>query len=240
MSRLDSFVARFTSRQIAIAGGIVVSFLLLMSFVTFAFVGWSYSVDLAAKREQERVAKEKEKAVADIQKAFSNIFKPPVEPKQAEFKSPNEPHQIGDAKIEFLGGEFGVFKYKYRGMFNGKIDDGFTQKKTFNVRFRLTNTSEVKIIEYLSWHGGSYDQSVKDEHGNRATTWRSVSSIVSGYGVSGPLVKIKPGESIEDVFGFEETLPIAKTFFAELQGGNVGHLDGQVRVAFPREYFKSK
>ena len=49
MNRLDSVVARFTSKQIAIAGGIVVSFLLLMSFVTFAFVGWSCSFFVEAK-----------------------------------------------------------------------------------------------------------------------------------------------------------------------------------------------
>lgn len=61
---IDSLAARFTSRQIAIVGGIVVAFLLFAAVAVSSITAWSYSADLAAKREQEK-AKQLQKAVSD-------------------------------------------------------------------------------------------------------------------------------------------------------------------------------
>lgn len=242
MNRLDSLLSRFTSKQIAIVGGAVVSLLLIMSVITFAAVGWSYSVDLAAKREEERVAKEKEKAVADLQKAFSGIFKAPSQKKikNIDWLTHDKDAVLGDAKITITGGDFGVIKYAYQSGRNATF--GFTQKKTANIRVRISNTSTTKIIEYVPWHSLDHFGSpqVKDEHGNRCDSWRSYSQLTSGHGVS-PYCKINPGESVDDTFAFTYPLPISSEFFISLSGYAVGFHsvldDSAVHFKIPRSFF---
>lgn len=232
---------RFSLKQIAIGGGILVALFLMMVIGATLIFGWMAYTGLTEKRELERANKEKVKAAENSQKALAKTLgESPAKKKDVDWLRPGTDAILGDAKIAILGGDFGAIKYAYRN--RDGLTFGHTQKKTANVRIRVTNLSKTKIIEYDTWHwrNAFTDPNVIDEHGNRCDYWIAESLDAPGYGVS-PQCKINPGESVDDTVAFEPALPISTEFFVELPGRSVGApFEQSAYFRFSKTFFTPK
>lgn len=167
------------------------------------------------------------------------VAKPGEKPKEAvkDFLSPSESATIGEVRIDVLSGSVGKISST-----TGRLTYD-TKNEYFQVRLRITNLSDTKLLNYDPWCGSGIQfagiPTVTDEHGNTYGAYREPFSARAA-GFLGHLTRVDPGKSVDDTFAFERPVERATEFTIRLPGQAVGAPSANVTYRFPRAFFEKK
>ncbi len=210
----------------------------LLSVACCCPIGGWLIYDFGAKREQERIEAKKKKDFEDLQAAVGKAFFPgngKVDAKPIAHHDAAEVIDLAGVKFQLLGGEVSEIKYKRRDFRLNEIE-ALTREKYFQIRFRVTNATESKIIKVTPWYGTSSAR-LRDEFGNNYRCFDPSSDQHSAF----PYVpRLDPSKSVESLVAFEIPLEKSKEFILELPAAYIDRPDDAIAYKLPRSFFEKK
>jgi hypothetical protein len=201
-------------------------------------VTWYVASDFAARRERERIAVDKEKAIQEAKEAWSKIFSVPADKKSrapiSEWLTPDRAAIVDGIKVELLYGSIG--KVRLRNDFGG--GSRLSDKAYLQIKIRVTNNKENLVLEYSPWGYGrdlrivdNFDNSYKQYH-DYAATLMDAADVTK--------LRVDPGRSIDDLIAFDTPLESSTEFRLELPGHSIRKDSATVAYKLPRSFFASK
>lgn len=150
--------------------------------------------------------------------------------------TPGKHLEVEGVRIQLLSGSTG--KPMMRDLLNPAKPDSELPMRMCQLKFRITNQSKTRIINYRAWSSNIGEDFISDDFGNRYAHASNMDIFFRPVGSVGAGSRIDPERSVDDVLLFDCPIGGAKEITFTLPTDNLGISGGRSIIAkVPRSFF---